>query len=400
MLSGDHNRLNLLTKEAGFAAIKEARRKSIRNLMITAVVILFILFALYLFGVHMQFWFLINHDEQRMRDFGRIAFLIGLGMIYTFLTAPFRSFKKAFKMEIMPFICAYFKDYHLRYLKSSGYFSPYTGGHDTFQMTAGRLYGGTDFSCSFDDIFEGTFKNVPFIIAEIKTSIKAGKNGRLTTFKGLLVSIVHHDSRISDVVVRKRGHSFWEKMERVRLEDPKFEKYFDVYGKDQILARKFLTPKVMEHILGIAMAAADVPDIKDLNKTPEFILSASGFSLFIPSSKNLFEYPGYMLKQLLPMAEMMGSVEREVTHTINLINAFEEAGIIDKFASADRTLPEPPLSSIPKPTLNPFVNIRRGLGMKEEENIANVAKASVKITFILIVVSFIVWVLITTFVHS
>jgi hypothetical protein len=38
---------------------------------------------------------------------------------------------------------------------------------------------------------------------------------------------------------------------RVRLEDPVFEKAFEVYGSDQIEARFLLTPDFMERLLGL-----------------------------------------------------------------------------------------------------------------------------------------------------
>ena len=57
------------------------------------------------------------------------------------------------------------------------------------------------------------------------------------------------------IIKRDRGkvaNFFRSKMsglESVKLEDPKFEKLFDVYGNDQIEARYLLTPSFMERPL-------------------------------------------------------------------------------------------------------------------------------------------------------
>jgi len=82
---------------------------------------------------------------------------------------------------------------------------------------------------------------------------------------------------------RLRGGS----CEQVRIEDPLFERAFEVYGTDQISARALLTPAFMERFLALAGSgrfgapAALVQDNRLI-----MALSAVG-------GRNLFEPPSY-----------------------------------------------------------------------------------------------------------
>ncbi len=63
---------------------------------------------------------------------------------------------------------------------------------------------------------------------------------------------VYRDAGIFNGLV-KLGHSFG-KHEKVALEDPKFERAFEVYSTDQVEARFLLTPDFMERLLNLEAA--------------------------------------------------------------------------------------------------------------------------------------------------
>jgi hypothetical protein len=79
----------------------------------------------------------------------------------------------------------------------------------------------------------------------------------VTVFKGqCLVVKFHKEFNGVTKVYRDMGAFNWltkfgVKEPRVRLEDPVFEKAFEVYGSDQIEARFLLTPDFMERLIGL-----------------------------------------------------------------------------------------------------------------------------------------------------
>jgi hypothetical protein len=79
-----------------------------------------------------------------------------------------------------------------------------------------------------------------------------------------------------------------DKFSRVKLEDPEFEKYFEVYGTDQVEARFMLTPDVMQAYL----------DLEDAFKGSKLRATYHEDRIFVATEGgNLFE-PGSMRKPL------------------------------------------------------------------------------------------------------
>jgi hypothetical protein len=151
-----------------------------------------------------------------------------------------------------------------------------------------------------DDEIHGTHRNLPLNIVELKLEHGSGDN-RKTVFDGLLVSIdLPRDTNAVTAVISDAGAigNFADRMkaqpmlagqkrERVRLEDPEFEKVYEVYGTDQIAARALLHPAFMEKLLA-------------LGRLPDFglpLVLCSGRSLQIAMPKkigrDLFEPPGF-----------------------------------------------------------------------------------------------------------
>jgi hypothetical protein len=117
----------------------------------------------------------------------------------------------------------------------------------------------------FEDMLSGARAESPFQffeahLEERRTTTDSKGRTRttwVTVFKGQCLTVkFHKDFKGVTKVYRDMGALNWfakfgVKEPRVRLEDPVFEKAFEVYGSDQIEARFILTPDFMERLLGL-----------------------------------------------------------------------------------------------------------------------------------------------------
>lgn len=103
-----------------------------------------------------------------------------------------------------------------------------------------------------DDYFEGTHKGLKVVISENKL-VRKGNKSSTTVFEGLFIkmdlnkrflghTIVFEDNLFKSLLTQTLHPS----MEKVELEDPEFNKMFDVYTQDQVEARFILTTTFIE----------------------------------------------------------------------------------------------------------------------------------------------------------
>ena len=119
----------------------------------------------------------------------------------------------------------------------------------------------------FEDYLKGVWNGVPFSLVEAKfVDIRgSGKNRRrVTVFKGLFVSFEMPNRPDGLTVIRRDmgavGNWFgdtFSRLDRVALEDPVFEREFEVYGEDQVAARRLLTTTFMERLRQLAEDVGD-----------------------------------------------------------------------------------------------------------------------------------------------
>jgi hypothetical protein len=119
-----------------------------------------------------------------------------------------------------------------------------------------RLFDRFD-SISYDDNFTGTYKDVKVDISEVKMTRTEdiGEHERtVTVFDGLLVSFdMNKNFTGQTVIIRDRllfGGSH-QGLEKAAMEDPAFEKIYDVYSDDQIESRYLITPAFIERYMNI-----------------------------------------------------------------------------------------------------------------------------------------------------
>lgn len=156
----------------------------------------------------------------------------------------------------------------------------------------------------YEDRLSGVRNDTPFEFFEAhleeKRTTTDGKGRTRTTwvtvFKGqCLVANFHKQFNGVTKVYRDAGAlNFFKKLgqigkgERVKLEDPVFEKAFEVYSTDQIEARYILTPDFMERLIGLERTF----------KGRQVRCAFSGGCMFLAcEGKNLLE-PGSMHRKM------------------------------------------------------------------------------------------------------
>ena len=104
-----------------------------------------------------------------------------------------------------------------------------------------------------DDYVAGKYKSVPIIMMDVLLDYK-----EVATFCGLIIKVPVGKKFTSTLYIYKSGffinnlylHAGNENP--INLEDPVFEKYFDVYADDQVEARYILTTGFMNRLVSIA----------------------------------------------------------------------------------------------------------------------------------------------------
>ena len=113
------------------------------------------------------------------------------------------------------------------------------------------------YACHVDDYIKGIYSSIPIIMTDIYLSSEN------ILFDGLIIKIPVNKNFLSSLYVTKQGIPLdilcssnlnleYCSQNRVHLEDPVFEKYFDVYADDQVEARYILTTGFMNRLVSIA----------------------------------------------------------------------------------------------------------------------------------------------------
>ncbi|WP_293349907.1 DUF3137 domain-containing protein [Phenylobacterium sp.] len=189
-----------------------------------------------------------------------------------------------------------------------------------------RLFPDWD-ACEAEDEIFGDYRGMPLSIIELKLTKGSGKNER-TVFHGLAAAVsLPRGLRGTTVVVPDRG-MFGNLAERlrggpcqpVRLEDPAFEKAYEVYGSDQVSARALLTPAFMERFLAFAGAGhfgAPAALVQD-NRLLMALGNMGGSDLFEPPS---YRKPAAGREALTRLHEDIASVLKAADAVIDLDQA-------------------------------------------------------------------------------
>lgn len=142
-----------------------------------------------------------------------------------------------------------------------------------------------------DDYFTGSHKGVKVEIAEIYLE-RGNDNDRVNVFKGV-VCILNLNKKFKGktLVLKDKGvfnfiNHLTKGLKNVKLEDPIFEKHFEVYSSDQIEARYLLTTAFMQRLI-------DINNI--FNSKISCCFNQDKLMIAIPTLKNMFEVPNLFM---------------------------------------------------------------------------------------------------------
>ena len=185
-----------------------------------------------------------------------LLLILGGGFIISIYTKPLRDYHGSIKDDIFPAILSFLDGFK---------YTPKV--YETWYMTKFKEF---DIIPSYEnenneDHIQGKYKGVNISLCESHLMNKKEE----TLFKGIVISLDIHKYFKGKTVVRKdfgsvgnlvgktyrrsaeilKGSSRFSELTSVRLEDPRFEKEFEVFSTDQVEARYLLTTSFMERLL-------------------------------------------------------------------------------------------------------------------------------------------------------
>ena len=199
----------------------------------------------------------------------------------------FKTFPIEVKDKLLPVILSVFGDFHR--LKTEAI---------TFEeLKEYKIFPKASF-CNTDDIIAGKYKNLDIIIQE--SSIHNGTGVRFinketgsvikdtsAAFYGLIIKVTSNKTFTGTTIVRPdEYYSDAGNLHRVYLEDPAFEKIYNVYSTDQIEARYLLTTAFMERLQKAGNSFTRDPEEK--NRT-YCVFDKGHVFLFLSSGERFFE---------------------------------------------------------------------------------------------------------------
>lgn len=150
-----------------------------------------------------------------------------------------KDFENSIKKMIMPTICGCFGNFKW----SNAYYE-----EESKYITSGLIPNFT--YKDFDDIFKGSYKDVGIDIVEAEYSRKQGKH-TITVFNGVIVVLDMNKNFTGHTVIKQNELIHTSPLADLRfteLEDPEFNKKYDVYTNDEVDARYLITPSFMERL--------------------------------------------------------------------------------------------------------------------------------------------------------
>lgn len=208
-----------------------------------------------------------------------IALALALGIYYFCIEAKSAALTAYYKHDIIAHMVCAFCD-NARFTPESGIAESVFCSSDLFSRPD-RYHT--------EDLLEGRIGSTDFCCAEVHAEERCTRtDGKGHTryywrdlFKGFIfVADFHKDFQGVTTVCRDSLIKLCFGKTRVRLENPDFEKVFDVYSSDQVEARYLLTPSMMERLLQVERSFGGGISLCFRN---------SKVLIAIPDSKNHFE---------------------------------------------------------------------------------------------------------------
>ncbi len=185
-------------------------------------------------------------------------------------------------------------------------------------------------SAETEDLIVGEYSGVKIVFEEWKLSKGRGRDTK-TVFQGATIFLSFNKNFLGKTVVRRdkgRILNFTSKffssdlsgLEKVSLEDPEFEKKFEVFSSDQIEARYLITPALMNRLLNLT----NFLGAESLNAG---FVDNSLFMMF-NGSKDLFEVGSMFEKTNLANESLMVNTQMKlIFELIDYLKISQKTGI-------------------------------------------------------------------------
>ena len=239
--------------------------------------------------------------------YGMGGAMIGGGIAFY---APEKAYRAAYKSRIVPHLAARFGDLNYR-----------AAQEPNLQRLADlSLIPGFGKKTVEDEIF-GSYRGVRLNIVE--ANLETGGKNSSVVFNGLVVEM-DFPGRFSGTTVVTKEAASWlgaigdfacpTGLDRVRLEDPEFERRYQVYSTDQVGARALLTPAIMERIMELESHARRDP--------PRLLAEPGRLWVSIPKDEkeNLFEPPS-LSQPVDSGGEMLVELSRDIGSVLQFVDA-------------------------------------------------------------------------------
>lgn len=260
-----------------FAEMEVERQKQF-NIFVNRLAITAFFIPLLMLGCWMAFWGdMVKESENCLKLTTYGLFFYG-AFTYFYCSSPITNFIVGVKREVMEEFAGFW-----------GSFS-YANGLEISSdvLVKSKVFPQFDSSIG-DDFFCGIYNNTKTTISEETLYKKVRtKNGttNVTVFKGVVIMLELNKKFDGQTVVVKDNGIFnvFKKIgrgERIKLEDPLFEKKFEVFGDNQVEARYLLTTAFMERILQTQKAF--------LGKNIQFGFFDNKLLISIETKQNMFE---------------------------------------------------------------------------------------------------------------
>lgn len=226
-------------------------------------------------------------NEPQDADLFELVAMVVFGLVAGYFWASLKlssAYARLYKDKVLPRLAAGFGDITYRAAV----------GPDMGLLKAEKVFRDFD-SVSADDQLVGVHRGLPVTITEVKLEKRNGKNTQ-TIFDGLIVQVELPKSLTGITAVVADGGpfgNFADRMttsgrQRVKLEDPVFEKVYETYGTDQVSARALLNPAFMERLLKLGERPGYMRPLALAvdNRLTMALPKANGRNLFEPPSFN------------------------------------------------------------------------------------------------------------------
>ena len=245
--------------------------------------------------------------------------LLVSGFFVMLLYAPIHKYKKKVKNQIMPYFADFFGTFEYEFEKTI----------DSEILRQSKLF--SDFRINKgDDYFTGVYEGVQITIAEERLQkpqdmsvMNISYEHHKDTFRGVCILLEMNKNFNGQTI----GLCDWgwfnmfhasQGLQRVRLEDSRFEKIFEIYAENQIEARYLLTTAFMERLLKLQKLYE--------GKNIQFSFKDNKLLIAIATKQNMFETNAFFKSNLnrktidLAFEQLFGGAAFKIKYAYRYVN--------------------------------------------------------------------------------